>query len=223
MARRLGRPKAGQELLTRQRILTAALRLVDEGGVEAFSMRRLAADLGVDPMAIYHHLPGKRAVLAGLVGLVCAELRLPAPGVGAWPERVRAVARAYRGLVLAHPNLARHLIADAEAATVAALEVNEALFEALAAAGLPAPAIVRAADLVVDYIHGFALAEAAGPVGQTSVWPELVARLDELPHERFPALRRVLGGLREDDRRADPFEAGLDIILAGIVAVGGTP
>ena len=61
MGRRLGRPKAGQELLTRERILDAALRLVDEQGMAALSMRRLAAELGVDPMALYHHLPGKAA------------------------------------------------------------------------------------------------------------------------------------------------------------------
>ena len=54
MGRRPGRPRAGNEKLTRERILRAALQLVDDHGVDALSMRRLAADLGVDPMAIYH-------------------------------------------------------------------------------------------------------------------------------------------------------------------------
>jgi TetR/AcrR family transcriptional regulator, tetracycline repressor protein len=217
MGRKLGRPKAGQELLTRERILETALRLIDLHGVEAFSMRRVAADLGVDPMAIYYHLPGKPAVLAGVVELVCAGLQLPPPGIGAWQERVRAVAESYRGLVRAHRNIALYLIADAEASVSAALEVNEALFEALLAAGLPPREVVRAADLVVDYVHGFALAEASGPVGASGERRELLAGLGRQPTGRFPALRGVLGGLNEDELRAD-FAAGLDIILAGIAA-----
>ncbi len=67
MVRRTGRPKAGEEPLTRGRILKMALSLVDEHGMEALSMRRLAKELGVDPMAIYHHVPGKRALLTGLI------------------------------------------------------------------------------------------------------------------------------------------------------------
>ena len=66
--KRGGRPRAGQEALSRGRILDAALRLVDEEGMGALSMRRLGAELGVNPMSIYHHLPGKGAVVSGLVG-----------------------------------------------------------------------------------------------------------------------------------------------------------
>ena len=67
MARRAGRPRTGEEPLTRERILSTALSMVDEEGIEALSMRRLARELGVDPMAIYHHLPNKRALLSGLI------------------------------------------------------------------------------------------------------------------------------------------------------------
>ena len=79
MARRVGRPRAGEEALTRGRILVAALSLVDEEGIEALSMRRLAKELGVDPMAIYHHLPNKRALLSALVGQVFSGMRVPEP------------------------------------------------------------------------------------------------------------------------------------------------
>src|SRR5690606_38257905 len=75
--RAMGRPRAGERRLTRERILHAALELVDREGVAALSMRRLAAALDVDPMAIYHHLDGKEAVIAGLVELAFGELRIP--------------------------------------------------------------------------------------------------------------------------------------------------
>lgn len=220
MGDKIGRPKAGQEPLNRDRILTAALRLVDEQGMQALSMRRLAAELEVDPMAIYYHLPNKRAILGGLVERVFAELRLPLAKGGAWPEQVRAVAQAYHGLAKAHPNLVLYLVTDRESAAVAALELNEALYEALAAAGLSPQMIVRASDLIVDYVNGFALAEVSGPVGQTTEWQELSVLLDEHSPDQFPAMRYVLSSLTGEDL-ADGFEAGLDIILAGIAAIAG--
>jgi AcrR family transcriptional regulator len=224
MGRRLGRPKAGQELLTRESILGAALRLVDEQGMAALSMRRLAAELGVDPMALYHHLPGKAAVIAGLVELVFAELRVPpAGGAGEdrpWPERVRAFARAYRDLARAHPHFVLHLVTHAEAGAAAALEASEALYAALAVAGLPPRLIVRAADLVVDYVNGVALAEVARPLGERGDRRELLALLREQPDAHAPTLRRVLDDLTEDDLRLD-FEFGLDTLLAGLATITG--
>ena len=67
---RPGRPRSGERSLTRGEILGAALRIVDNHGVGALTMRRLAGELGVNPMSIYHHLPGKAAVLSGLVEVV---------------------------------------------------------------------------------------------------------------------------------------------------------
>lgn len=218
MTRKIGRPKAGQEALTRERILATALELVDQHGMEALSMRRLATELGVDPMAIYYYLPNKRAILAGLVERVFAELRVPSTQGGSWPERVRAIARAYHALARAHPNLVLYLVTDRESAAVAALELNEALFEALLLAGLAPQMVVSAADLIVDYVNGYALAEASGPVGQPDEWRELWELLDKHPSKQFSAMRYVfnhLGG----EAQADGFEAGLDIILAGIKAM----
>jgi TetR/AcrR family transcriptional regulator, tetracycline repressor protein len=220
MDRKAGRPKAGQESLTPARILTAALRLVDEEGMEALSMRRLAAELGVDPMAIYYHLPNKRAILSGLVARVFAELRVPSAKSGTWPARVRAIAQAYHGLARAHPHLVFYLVTDREAAAVAALELNEALFEVLALAGLSPQMIVHAADLIVDYVNGFALAEASGPVDQLAEWGELSVLLDKHSPDQFPAMRYVFGNLAGEELPGS-FEVGLDIILAGIKAIAG--
>ena len=212
--RRPGRPAAGGAALTRERILATALRLVDRHGLAALTMRRLAAELGVDPMAIYHHLPGKDVLIAGLVRQVRAELRLP-PAGATWQDRVRAFARAHRALFLAHPQLLLPLVTDPEAAAGGALEMSEELFAALAAAGLPPHALVRAADLVVDYVHGFALAECARPLGQASDRQELLARLAAQPDLPCPTLRRVYGTL-SDEQLAGDFEFGLEVIIRGL-------
>lgn len=218
MGRRIGRPKAGQALLTRERILTTALRLVDKHGVAALSMRRLAAELGVDPMAIYHYLPGKQAVLAGLVEIVFNDLQVPKTENEIWEDQVRAFARAYRNLTRAHPNLVLYLVTDAESGANAALAASEVLYAALATAGLTPRMIVRGADLVVDYLNGFALAESSGRLGQPGEREELLTRLKQPPPERFPTMRRVFDSLTEEEIRAN-FEAGLDIILAGLEAI----
>jgi TetR/AcrR family transcriptional regulator, tetracycline repressor protein len=61
-------------------ILDAALDLIDADGIDAFSMRRLGAHLGVDPMAVYHHIGGKRAIVLALVERVFAGFAVPTPG-----------------------------------------------------------------------------------------------------------------------------------------------
>lgn len=187
--RRQGRPRAGDELLTRERIVRTALGLVDTYGIEALSMRRLASELDVDPMAIYHHLPGKEAVLAGIVQLVFSRLRVEAREDDDWREQVRAFARAYRDLVRAHPHLTLLLITNATAAGAPVLEANERLRRALRLSGLPDDQIGSAADVIVDYVHGFALAEG-------------LALQDG-------AACAVHGGL----------EKGIDLIVAGIEAM----
>ena len=183
----------------------------------ALSMRRLAAELGVDPMAIYHHLPGKGAVLSGMVGLVYGEMRPSADAGGAWQDVVRENARALRGLARAHPNLVLHLVSNPEAGAAAAMEANEALFGALVAAGFPPRIILRAVDLVVDYVNGFALGEAGGSLGEAGERDPFRALIEAQPAEKYPALRRVYGSVSEEESRSD-FEYGLDVILAGLEA-----
>jgi TetR/AcrR family tetracycline transcriptional repressor len=187
-------------------------------------MRRLAADLGVNPMSIYHHLPGKGAVVSGLVEVVFSGMRVRYPDGSSWQERVRAYAHAYRGIVRSHPNLALQIVSDAAAVSEIVLLSCEPLYEALEEAGLPPAMIVRSADSLVDFVHGFALGEASNPSGEFDVGSELLARIETQPEGRVPALRRVFGALGEEGARYDfdaGFEAGLDILVGGIEAIAG--
>ena len=216
MARRTGRPKAGEERLTRERILEAALSLVDEEGMEALSMRRLAKELGVDPMAIYHHLPNKRALLSGVVEKAFSGMRVP-DGAGDWRERVRAWARAFREVARAHPRLVPHLASYPEAAAEATLESTEELYAAFEAAGMTPEEIVVAVGVVVDYLNGFALAEASGAVGEPDEHREMLEMLDARPEGELPAMRRTFLALADEDLTTD-FEFGLQVVLAGLEA-----
>jgi TetR/AcrR family transcriptional regulator, tetracycline repressor protein len=213
--------RAGQPPLTRDRIVTAALRLIDEAGLDALSMRRLGKELGVDPMAVYHHVKGKDALLRAVVQHVFAAMPPPATG-GPWDERVRQWARAYRGLAEAHPNLVLRIVSDPAAVSVAAVHVNETLYAALEASGLPPKAVLRGANLVVDYVNGYALAFAAGPLPPDAL-ATFEAELDARPPEEVAVQRRLREQARDDadaggaDR--DGFEFDLDVILAGLAAL----
>lgn len=221
MKRRQGRPAGGQAALTRERILAAALGLVDQGGIAGLSMRRLAEALAVDPMAIYHHLPGKRAILDALVAQVFGALE-PLPAEAGWQERVRAFAQSYRQIARSHPALVLHLVSDAESGRAGAPLANEPLYAALLEAGLAPGALVAAADLLFDFLHGVALAERSGALGPADVRQRLQEQLAGAPVDQFPAQRRVLTAL-PPGAPLDSFEQGLALILAGIAAFTDKP
>src|SRR5712692_3241040 len=74
--------------LTRERILQTGLWMIDQQGLEAFTMRKLAQELGVDPMSIYRHFENKEALLDGVVDVLWSEVKLPESRVG-WEALLR--------------------------------------------------------------------------------------------------------------------------------------
>ena len=201
-------------MLSRRLILETALRLVDAEGVESLSMRRLASELGVFPTALYHYVPSKDALMRGIVEVVLARVELPGRDGRTWQERLRALARSFRGVAHAHPRLLPQLVAYPEA-TLEEYGIYEALYEALEEAGLDAAEIVRASILMFSYVTGFTLAEVGGTLGPlTKAEREDLA---SLPREKFPATRRLtphISGVDLDEN----FEFGINVLLSGFAA-----
>jgi AcrR family transcriptional regulator len=92
-----------QERLSRERLLAAAMRVADTEGLKALTMRRLGAELGVEAMSLYHHLPGKEALLDGLADAVIAEIQDQIRGGTGWKARLRWRFLGARGVMLRHP------------------------------------------------------------------------------------------------------------------------
>ncbi|GAB1820569.1 TetR/AcrR family transcriptional regulator C-terminal domain-containing protein [Herbidospora sp. RD11066] len=88
--------------LSRERVLEAAVALADEAGLDGLSMRRLATELGVVPMALYKHVANKDELLDGIIDTVVAEID-PGPAEGEWKPVIRARILAARQTLLAHP------------------------------------------------------------------------------------------------------------------------
>jgi hypothetical protein len=143
--------------------------------------------------------------------------RMPVPsGKGAWKRRVREWAHNYRAVALAHPNLVLQIVSDPAAVAVAAVQANESLYAALEASGLPARSVVRAADLVVDYVNGSVLASAGsfGEGGDPAALAFETALMGRLG-DQTPVQRRLLADPKVREGR-DGFDFGLDVILAGV-------
>lgn len=146
--------------LSAEGIFRAALRLVDADGIEALTMRRLAADLGVAPMSLYGHVPTKEHLLLGLVDMVTSEITLPGPGTPPW-DALRMVTRNYRRVALQHPNLVPLTMRQPPTGSEGLLTLEAAL-DALRRAGLSPQMTARAYRLMSSFAIGRVSLEAGG-------------------------------------------------------------
>lgn len=119
--------------LQRERVLTAAVDLADSIGIDAVSMRRLAAELGVVPMALYKHVADKDALVDGMVDVALSELG-PLEQVGAWRPTVRRRVLATREVMLRHPWL-RRVLETRPTSTLSVLSYTDSLIAVFREAG----------------------------------------------------------------------------------------
>lgn len=197
--------------LSRERVLEAALALVDREGLDALSMRRLGVELGVEAMSLYRYVPGKAALLDGLHETILAEMSAPRRG-RASIESLRAMARAFRRVLLAHPR-AVPIFATRPAVTRASLRHVEAALAVLRGAGLDARDAVSAFQVLVAFVVGHALAEIGPVVSGEAAEPPY----EGLSKDEFPHLTAALADLGDHDAAAE-FEVGLDLFLGGLRA-----
>jgi AcrR family transcriptional regulator len=199
--------------LDRSRILAAALRLMDAKGLDALSMRKLAAELDVEAMSLYYHVSGKAALLEGLAETVLAEVRLPRGEGGDRAGATRGIARALRANALAHPD-AIPLLATLGFGSAAARRHTEDVLDVLGSAGFTPPAAFTTFLLIRSYVLGFVIweirhaeARAAGMVPPTEVGTLISP---DLPH-----LASIATLIMMFDNDAE-FERGLDVLVGGL-------
>ena len=201
--------------LTRAGIVAAALDLVDREGAGALSMRRLGAALGVDPMAVYYHLPNKEALLDAIVEAVMAaiDLSLDHPQEPL-EERIMAAARAYRDAMLAHANALPIVLARGPSTPVAMRPV-ELLLGLLRAAGLPPDLAMAGMNAIAAAVRGVVGMIAAHPAGPPSA-EDRAAFARSLPPGEFPHLREAV--LCAGDHFERDFEFGIRALARGLIA-----
>ncbi|WP_284740154.1 TetR/AcrR family transcriptional regulator [Amycolatopsis sp. RTGN1] len=202
--------------LTREEILDAALRLADERGMAALSMRKVAAAVGVEAMSLYNHVENKGDLLDGLTARVFEEVTLPDPATH-WDARLRSLAEGLHASFSRHPVVVRALAAqDANPRSPGALRVIDALLGALLDAGLAEEAAARSYRSLLGMLFGSVLTGTAG-TATPAVRAEPVAAWFRrtVTAAELPSLHRVLPALEAGDCVQD-FEYQLDLLIAGL-------
>jgi AcrR family transcriptional regulator len=217
---------AARRPLTRERILQAGLRLIDQLGLESFTMRKLAQELGVDPMTLYRHFENKEALLDGVADVLWSEVQLPESEVG-WEALLRSFATSLRALAHAHPH-AYALLCKNQSLSLALLRLCDVALEQLQQAGFAQKRAMEILCTVSSYAMGYAMVElsALAPVPSERETPELsdIGRLTQLmrrlPRETPAHLVEVACILTNCDMDAQ-FLFGLDLMLTSLASRQG--
>ena len=213
---------ARRETLTREKVLHAALALVDEDGLAGLSMRRLATVLDVHVMSLYNHVSDKSDLLDGIAELVFDQVELPDPGL-AWPEQVRAVALSMYRAFCRHPAVPVALVTDqANPASVRALEPFDRLVGALYQAGFDDRRARQALSAVTGLVFGSLLESTHGFAGDehSGVSEAMTsAYLRRIDPAKLPNFSRLLQRRTPSDFFPhEDFAQALDILVRGLVA-----
>jgi AcrR family transcriptional regulator len=206
--------------LTRERVVAEALAIIAADGVDALSMRVLAARLGVVTGALYRHVRSKGQLCDLVVDGVLAEVDCRADRSLGWAEQVKVLAGRLRTVLEDHPGVAG-LLKTRDPLGPHSLALAEAFLAPLQQAGLPGRQTALAFSLIYDYTLGFALSDRTTineqRVQDTATRRQLHAFFRSLPAGRFPALA-ALGEHVWADNRDERFAASLDTLLGGIEA-----
>ena len=201
-------------------VLATALEIIDRDGADGLSMRRLARALDRDPMILYRHAPNKAALLDGVAETVLAQLKVD-PADPDWAGQLRAVARDYRALALAHPHVVPLLVTRPLATPLAlrppgTLRPLEDVLALLTRAGFSGPDALHIYRALFGFLHGHVLNELQELVDNPDETDDLLRLgLHRLPIGEFPLLRGLAPVLAAYDGAAE-LERGLDILLTGL-------
>ena len=209
--------------LDQPQVVRAALALLDEVGLDALTMRRLAERLGVKAASLYRHVKNKDELLVLLGDEISGEIPF-ARSTGSWREQLTEMARNVRRGLLAHRDAAR-LLAVTPPFGPRRLRHIEAVLRSLRAAGLSPRDAVRTAYHFNNFVTEFAADEArfaafAAAPGSSRKKTFAQARkvFKSLPAADYPTLVELADELSADD--ADGlFQFGLDILLRGLEAL----
>jgi len=207
--------------LSRDRILQAALRLADESGAEAVTMRRLGEELGFEAMSLYRHVANKKDLFDGMLDLVLAEWQ-PPDSDGDWSAAIRTSARSVHDALRRH-RWAAQLLMTGDHIRPARMRYMDQLLGRLRDAGFDPDATYSVYHLLDGYIFGFSLWEIA--YTSFPLDAEAVTRLmQSIPWDEYPQLaeHRDQHMTEGPHREVSAFDVGLDLILDGLRSSAGT-
>jgi TetR/AcrR family tetracycline transcriptional repressor len=212
--------------LTRERVVAEALAVIAHDGVQALTMRRLAARLGVVPGAVYHHVRDKQQLQDLVLDNVLAEIDIRSDPSLDWTGQLKLLAHRLRQVLEDHPGVAA-ILKTRDPLGPHSLALAEAFLGPLQGAGFGDREAGLAFFLLVDYTIGFAVGGLPASVNEQRVRDpatrtQLHRFFRSLPPDRFPALV-ALGEHVWVDNRDERFTAGLDVLVSGLEHTQNSP
>jgi AcrR family transcriptional regulator len=206
--------------LTRERIITAAVELIEREGAGAVSMRRIASQLGTGVMSLYDHVPSKAALLDGVAERVLSGIDVTTEPGTSWEEQIRVQARAFWQVARVYPR-STMVVVSRPVDSAATLRPIEYALATLRGAGFGGEDAVRVVRTFVAYVVGTLVREVGvtpglepqRPLGQDPA--VLAADRPFLDPAEFPQVMSVSAALLNRDFDAD-FEFGLDLLIRAV-------
>jgi len=209
--------------LTPRAVVEGALLLADSEGLEALTIRRLAKELGVTPMALYWHFRSKGALVDGMAARIFEEVDLSVDASAPWQDQLRALLGSMVGVLRAHPSTAI-LLSTRTASSEGSLRATEVALDILGRGGFSPTEATQIARHALATVTNLVSGEP-GVVAREESQVLLDARrharlfLESLPPERYPRLVEAATPLSEGVEPDAYFAFGLDLLLAGIEAM----
>jgi TetR/AcrR family tetracycline transcriptional repressor len=216
-----------EERLTKATVAECALRLADEEGLEAVTIRRLAKERGVTPMALYWHFKNKDELLLGMVDHALSGVRAN-PGTGApWQKRLRAVFETVIEVMRTHPSLPDLMHAVDKTQTESFTRATNDTLALLTDAGFT----IDEGYWVAGYLLNAAIGLVAGqpdcpasiPAEQAAEWRrQRRIQLESLPADRYPKMVELAASYRQELDLDRYYAFSIDLVIAGVEAMAAT-
>ena len=206
-----------RQALTRERIVDAALHIMDTEGLDAVSMRRVAREVGVEAMSLYNHVRDKDDLLNGVIERVMGGFVFPVRGEGDdWVSYGRRLAYAWRDVLRTHPVVMQLFAERKHGTSVDTMRPMESALEVLRGAGLGEREAVQAFHTIGGFIFGYVMMETGYlPGGQNA------QAFPPVPAAELPNVAACLPYLADCDFDEE-FAFGLDLMLEGLRAKTGS-
>ena len=201
--------------LTRDRILSAAMKLADDGGINAVSMRKIAQELGVEAMSLYNHVASKDDIVDGIVDLVAAEIDL-APDNADWKAAMRRRVISAHEVLLQHP-WAASLWMSSQTFGGARMRYADAVLRGFREGGFPEGLTYHAFHVIQCHVMGFTMYVASFDFDVEELERLAADFLETFPVDEYPDLALHIRQHSEPgDEHEGTFEFGLDLALDGL-------
>lgn len=198
--------------LSRDLVVTVALRALDRDGLDKFTMRGLGRELGADPMAVYHYFPSKAELFDGVLDALYEQIALPDPLPARGIDALRALAHAVNDAGRAHPRILP-MMATRPIGSLEVFRQIEAVAGRLVADGARAADALAMINMAVFFTIGTLLAEVGEPVGGDE--RDVMGALSGADPADFPTLMGAVAQ-REERDGPDLFSVGLDALVEGL-------